>query len=152
MAAFCSWKRWPSRSDPLRYLSTHRITQPSSLVCNDLVVKSLTQSSKHRWTSLEYIWDGVLHQHVCSVRFDQDGLLEDLDMLPSVTATAVLAERGNMGLTVMNSFICFFSIRVCSSRCSAAFRLEDTRDQCQVWNAFWKCKSYPSIVTVQPGS
>lgn len=27
-------------------------------------------------------------------------------------------------LTVMNSFICFFSIRVCSSRCSAALSLE----------------------------
>jgi hypothetical protein len=44
-----------SRSEPFRYLSTHRMTQPSSLEIKDFVVKSLTQSSKHRCTSLEYI-------------------------------------------------------------------------------------------------
>lgn len=78
MAAFCSWNRVPSRSVALRYLSTHRMTQPSSLETKDFVVKSLTQSSKHRWTSLEYI--------------------------------------------VINSFICLFSMRPVSSRCSAALR------------------------------
>lgn len=61
MAAFCSWNRDPSRSEPLRYLSTHRMTQPSSLEIKDFVVKSFTQSSKHRWTNLEYIWE---HQKV----------------------------------------------------------------------------------------
>ena len=55
MLAFCSWKRCPSRSEPFMYLSTHLITHPSSLAWRDLVVKSFTQSSKHRWTRLEYI-------------------------------------------------------------------------------------------------
>jgi hypothetical protein len=31
------------------------MTQPSSLEINDLVVKSVTQSSKHRWTRFEYV-------------------------------------------------------------------------------------------------
>lgn len=48
MAAFCSWNLIPKRSLPLRYLSTQRMTQPSSREIRDLVVKSLTQSSKHR--------------------------------------------------------------------------------------------------------
>lgn len=56
IAAFCSWKRCPNLSDPLRYLSTHFITQLSSFDWRDFVVKSFTQSSKHLWTSLEYIW------------------------------------------------------------------------------------------------
>lgn len=55
IAAFCSWNLWPRRSEPFRYLSTHLITHPSSRETRDLVVKSLTQSSKHRWTSFEYI-------------------------------------------------------------------------------------------------
>lgn len=55
MAAFCSWKRSPRRAELLRNLSTQRSTQPSSRATRDLVVKSLTQSSKQRWTSLEYI-------------------------------------------------------------------------------------------------
>ena len=59
IAAFCSWKRSFKRADPLRDLSTQRSTQPSSRETRDLVVKSLTQSSKQRWTSLEYIWDGL---------------------------------------------------------------------------------------------
>ena len=50
------------------------MTHPSSFVCNDLVVKSLTQSSKHRWTSLEYICVAALYQHSCSVRINQGGL------------------------------------------------------------------------------
>lgn len=58
IAAFCSWNRSFNRADPFRYLSTQRITQPSSREMSDLVVKSLTQSSKQRCTSLEYIWGG----------------------------------------------------------------------------------------------
>lgn len=57
MAAFCSWKRFPSLSEPLRILSTHLITQPSSREPSDLVEKSVMQSSKQRWTRLEYICD-----------------------------------------------------------------------------------------------
>ena len=56
MAAFCSWKRSPSRAELLRYLSTQRRTQPSSRATKDLVVKSLTQSSKQRCTRREYIY------------------------------------------------------------------------------------------------
>lgn len=56
-SAFCSWKRSPNRVAPFIYLSTHRNTQPSSREIRDLVVKSLTQSSKHRWTRLEYVCD-----------------------------------------------------------------------------------------------
>jgi len=52
-----------------------------------------------------------------------------------------------MRLTVMNSFICFFSIRVCSSRCSAAFRLKKTRGQCRLVK-ICGCRSHPSIVTL----
>lgn len=56
MAAFCSWKRSPSRAELLRYLSTQRRTQPSSREIKDFVVKSLTQSSKQRCTRREYIY------------------------------------------------------------------------------------------------
>lgn len=48
MVAFISWNRSPNRAWPFMYLSTHRKTQPSSREIRDLVVKSLTQSSKHR--------------------------------------------------------------------------------------------------------
>jgi hypothetical protein len=56
IVAFCSAKRWPTRSEVLRNLSTQRITQPSSLEWSDLVVKSFTQSSKHFCTRFEYIY------------------------------------------------------------------------------------------------
>lgn len=111
MAAFCSWNREDSRSEPLRYLSTHRITQPSSLETNDLVVKSLTQSSKHLWTRLEYIWAG--HQGV------SHGKASD----PAAQSWDRPSPHCEIKLTVMNSFICFFSMRPVSSRCSAALRL-----------------------------
>ena len=53
-------------------LSTHRITQPSSLECSDFVVKSLTQSSKHRWTRLEYVYHVCqTEKHVTWVRLDR---------------------------------------------------------------------------------
>jgi len=55
MAAFCSWKRSPSRWEPFMCLSTHRITQLSSREVRDLLSKPLTQWSKHCWTRLEYI-------------------------------------------------------------------------------------------------
>lgn len=55
MAAFCSWNRSFNRPDALSDLSTQRITHPSSREVSDLVVKSVTQSSKQRWTSFEYI-------------------------------------------------------------------------------------------------
>lgn len=55
IAAFCSWKRSFKRPEAFIYLSTQRMTQPSSREIRDLVVKSLTQLSKQRWTSLEYI-------------------------------------------------------------------------------------------------
>ena len=55
IAAFCSWNRCPNLSVLFMNLSTHRRTHPSSRECRDLVVKSLTQSSKHRWTRLEYV-------------------------------------------------------------------------------------------------
>ena len=45
-SAFCSWNRWPIRSVALRFLSTHRITQFSSVAGRALLVKSLTQESK----------------------------------------------------------------------------------------------------------
>lgn len=57
MAWFCSWNRSFRRADPFMNLSTQRRTQPSSRLIRDLVVKSLTQSSKQRWTSLEYIYN-----------------------------------------------------------------------------------------------
>ena len=53
MVAFISWKRSPNRVWPFMYLSTQRKTQPSSLEMSDLVVKSLTQSSKQRCTRFE---------------------------------------------------------------------------------------------------
>lgn len=56
MAEFCSWNRCVKRSEVPRFLSTHLATQLSSREWRDLVVKSLTQSSKHFWTSLEYIY------------------------------------------------------------------------------------------------
>ena len=56
MAAFCSWKRSCRRAELFRCLSTQRITQVSSRLIKDLVVKSVTQSSKQRWTILEYIY------------------------------------------------------------------------------------------------
>ncbi len=110
MAAFCSWNRDPSRSEPFRYLSTHRSTQPASLEIKDLVVKSLTQSSKHRWTNLEYIWENYKES------------VKVMLQLKRQRARSRLWSRDS-GLTVMNSFICFFSIRLESSRCSAALRL-----------------------------
>ena len=58
MAAFCSWNRSFKRAEPLRYLSTQRRVQPSSREARDLVVKSVTQSSKQRWTRREYICVG----------------------------------------------------------------------------------------------
>lgn len=57
IAAFCSWNRSPIRSLLLMYLSTHFMTQDSSREMRDLVVKSLTQWSKHLCTNLEYICD-----------------------------------------------------------------------------------------------
>ncbi len=98
MAAFCSWKRSPSRCEPFMFLSTHRMMQLSSRDVSDLLSKPLTQSSKQRWTRLEYIW-----------------------------RAGQRAARRRTGrrrpLTFMNSFICFFSMRVCSSRCSAGVSL-----------------------------
>lgn len=56
IAAFCSWNRSPNLAELLRYLSTQRSTQPSSLATRDFVVKSLTQSSKQRCMRREYIY------------------------------------------------------------------------------------------------
>jgi hypothetical protein len=56
MLAFCSWNLWPSLSVLFMNLSTHLITHPSSFACKDLVVKSFTQSSKHRCTRFEYVY------------------------------------------------------------------------------------------------
>ena len=92
IAAFCSWKRSPRRWDPFMCLSTHRMMQPSSREVSDLLSKPLTQLSKHCWTRLEYIW--TRRQHSAASRQER------------------------CGRTVMNSFICFFSMRFCSSRCS----------------------------------
>lgn len=81
-------------------LSTHRITQPSSRDVRDLLSKPLTQESKHCWTRLEYIYRhqwGFVPVHAST----RDG------MQPACTAH-----------TFMNSFICFFSMRFWSSRCS----------------------------------
>lgn len=99
IAAFCSWNRSPNRSELLRNLSTHRITQPSSLLARLLDVKSVTQSLKQRWTRLEYIYIQV--NSTCH----RDGL------------------NHRKSHTFMKSFICFLSMRPCSSRCSAAFSL-----------------------------
>lgn len=68
IAAFCSWNRSFNRAEPLRFLSTHRRMHCSSRLTRDLVVKSLTQSSKQRWTILEYICVGVRHRRSGEVR------------------------------------------------------------------------------------
>lgn len=62
IAAFCSWNRSFNRAEPFRFLSTQRRMHCSSRLTRDLVVKSLTQSSKQRWTILEYICVGVRHR------------------------------------------------------------------------------------------
>lgn len=83
-------------------LSTHRITQPSSFPSKLLDVKSLTQSLKQRCTRLEYIcgWDCVSL------------------MMFGESETGLIRRR-----TFMKSFICFRSIRFCSSRCSVGVSL-----------------------------
>lgn len=68
ICAFCSWKRSPNRSELFKNLSTHRITQPSSLPCRLFDVKSVTQSLKHRWTRFEYIWSGISRLSVIAGR------------------------------------------------------------------------------------
>jgi hypothetical protein len=105
IAAFCSWKRSPSRWEPFMCLSTHRMTQLSSREVRDLLSKPLTQWSKQFWTRFEYICG-----RICQRKF-----------LP-VTSTAAMSQA-RIFLTFMNSFICFFSMRVCSSRCSDAVSL-----------------------------
>ena len=72
--------------------------QFSSLEPRDLEEKSLMQSSKQRWTRFWYIWWSLLG----------DGLV---------------FEVCGVHRTVMNSFICFFSMRAPSSRCSDALSL-----------------------------
>ncbi len=80
MAAFCSCQRCPNRSELLRNLSTQRKTQPSSRDCRDLVVKSCTQSSKQRCTSLPYICsiDGrfSFHSNNKKIRWDACPVVE----------------------------------------------------------------------------
>jgi hypothetical protein len=105
IAAFCSWKRSPSRCEPFMCLSTHRMTQLSSREVSDLLSKPLTQWSKQFWTRFEYICGPL-----CQRQF-----------FP-VTSTAARPQV-RVALTFMNSFICFFSMRVCSSRCSDAVSL-----------------------------
>lgn len=56
ICAFCSWNLSPNLSELFKNLSTHRITQPSSLPSRLLDVKSVTQSLKHLWTRFEYIY------------------------------------------------------------------------------------------------
>ena len=68
MAAFCSWNRCPSLSVLFMYLSTQRMTHPSSFECSDLVVKSLTQSSKHLCTRFEYVYSQESVSHDIFVR------------------------------------------------------------------------------------
>lgn len=122
IAAFCSWNRCPNRSAPFRYLSTHRETQFSSFECKDFVVKSLTQSSKHLWTSLEYIcrFTRISKKFVSKAR----------------TESSLLWGVVECRHTFIISFICFFSILPCSSRCSDAFSLVN-----------WTCQlHYPGSV------
>lgn len=97
ICAFCSWNLSPNRSELFKNLSTHRITHCSSLPNRLFDVKSLTQSLKHRCTRFEYIY-------AASVLYVAKG------------ASAVMH-------TFIKSFICFLSIRPCSSRCSAALSL-----------------------------
>lgn len=66
MAAFCSWNLSPSRCEPFMFLSTHRMMQPSSREVRDLLSKLLMQSSKHRWTRLEYIY--AARQHLLCIQ------------------------------------------------------------------------------------
>jgi hypothetical protein len=56
IAAFCSWNLSPNRCEAFMDLSTHRMTQLSSLEVRDLLSKLLTQSLKQFCTRLEYIW------------------------------------------------------------------------------------------------
>lgn len=99
MAAFCSWNLWPRRSEPLMNLSTQRIVQPSSLDESLDEVNSSTQCSKQRCTRLLYIYSGSF-----SKRLDSN-MVEEIH-------------------TFMNCDICFFSMRMASSRCSLALRLD----------------------------
>ena len=118
IAAFCSWNLCPNLSDPLRNLSTQRMTQPSSFDDRERDVKSSTQCSKHFCTRLEYICDdaGLVGAERDGSRDRRAGGLRDGGM----------EERGReLGChrTFMNWLICFFSMRDCSSRCSLAERL-----------------------------
>ena len=99
IAAFCSWNLSPRRCEPFMCLSTHRITQPSSREVSDLLSKPLTQESKHCWTRLEYICNRYLPSHSRQLR-------------------RIQTRRSGHVRTFMNSFICFFSMRFWSSRCS----------------------------------
>lgn len=51
---FCSWNLWPTLSECFRNFSEHLEMQDVSLEVKLLEVKSLTQSSKHLDTKLEY--------------------------------------------------------------------------------------------------
>lgn len=74
-------------------------------------MKSVTQSVKQRWTRLEYICYRAKSMSV-SIKMRED------------VVGFVPARR-----TFMKSFICLRSIRLCSSRCSAAFSLLRNRGQ-----------------------
>ena len=76
-------------------LSTQRMTQPSSREVRDLLSKPLTHESKHCWTRLEYICNHQFTSH-------KEGCIS----------------LNDWRRTFMNSFICFFSMRFWSSRCS----------------------------------
>lgn len=81
-------------------------------------MKSFTQSSKHLCTSLEYIcrqgrsaWEVSQHVSFPGRILYSHGCLQWGEFY------------GGKILTLMNSFICFFSIRPCSSRCSDGLSL-----------------------------
>lgn len=140
MAAFCSWKRSCNRADPFICLSTQRRIHCSSRLMRDLVVKSLTQSSKHRWTILEYIWT--------ETRSDRGEDKHGRVSRPSCLADDL--SSGYIQRTVINSFICLRSMRDANSRCSDALRLlrlarliESKRQDNQKNIG---CSTYPSIL------
>jgi hypothetical protein len=83
----------------------------------DLVVKSLTQLSKQRWTSLEYI---------CTAEKSESSLNYTVCTQAEILTPRTHGRQGQCDKcehTVINSFSCFFSMREASSRCSAAVSL-----------------------------
>ena len=101
------------RSDPFICLSTHLITQFSSRELRDLVVKSLTQLSKHDCTILPYVWarsaSVVKRSMMASVEFEgghKTTYAHELSHLLHLHSTCQLALLGLVQPTTRRDQLC----------------------------------------------